>query len=112
MTSSCGNAARKVLRLSGASFETYMLSTPHRMRKRMNEWRGMWCCRDQVLQDALCGSSKALLVCNLSPEAASASESLSSLHFASRAAAVELGRARKAADSPRAMPPSHFTCAS
>jgi kinesin family protein C2/C3 len=51
----------------------------------------------QVLQDSLCGSSKVLLVCNLSPEAASASESISSLNFASRAAQVELGMARKAA---------------
>jgi kinesin family protein C2/C3 len=56
----------------------------------------------QVLQDSLCGSSKVLLVCNLSPEAASASESISSLNFASRAAQVELGMARKAAAVPQA----------
>ena len=43
----------------------------------------------QVLQDALCGSSKVMLVCNLSPEAASAGETLSSLNFASRAAQVK-----------------------
>ncbi|KAF6259988.1 P-loop containing nucleoside triphosphate hydrolase protein [Scenedesmus sp. NREL 46B-D3] len=49
----------------------------------------------QVLQDSLCGSSKVLLVCNLSPEPASCSESLSSLNFASRAAQVELGQARR-----------------
>ena len=42
----------------------------------------------QVLQDSLCGSSKVMLVCNLSPEAASAGETLSSLNFASRAAQV------------------------
>eukprot|EP00775_Hariotina_reticulata_P005170 gene5170-5408_t len=49
----------------------------------------------QVLQDSLCGSSKVLLVCNLSPESASCSETLSSLSFASRAAQVELGQARR-----------------
>eukprot|EP00878_Enallax_costatus_P032882 GHUV01036204.1.p1 GENE.GHUV01036204.1~~GHUV01036204.1.p1 ORF type:complete len:196 (-),score=29.61 GHUV01036204.1:272-859(-) len=49
----------------------------------------------QVLQDSLCGSSKVLLVCNLSPEPASCSETLSSLNFASRAAQVELGQARR-----------------
>ena len=42
----------------------------------------------QVLQDSLCGCSKVMLVCNLSPEAASAGETLSSLNFASRAAQV------------------------
>jgi hypothetical protein len=50
----------------------------------------------QVLQDSLCGSSKVLLVCNLAPEAESAQETLSSLNFASRAAQVELGPARRA----------------
>jgi len=49
----------------------------------------------QVLQDALCGSSKVMLVCNISPEAVSASETLSSLNFALRASQVELGQARK-----------------
>lgn len=53
----------------------------------------------QVLQDSLCGSSKVLLVCNLSPEAASCSETLSSLNFASRAAQVELGQARRVTGS-------------
>jgi hypothetical protein len=52
----------------------------------------------QVLQDALSGTSKVLLVCNLSPEGQSASETLSSLNFASRAAQVELGQARRTAD--------------
>lgn len=52
----------------------------------------------QVLQDSLCGSSKVMLVCNLSPEAASASETLSSLNFAARAAQVELGPAKRGSD--------------
>ena len=50
----------------------------------------------QVLQDSLCGSSKVMLVCNLSPEAASAGETLSSLNFASRAAQVD-------ADTPKGL---------
>lgn len=53
-----------------------------------------------MLQDSLCGSSKVLLVCNLCPEAASCGETLSSLNFASRAAQVELGQARRAAPAP------------
>ncbi|MEW5311300.1 MAG: hypothetical protein WDW38_003028 [Sanguina aurantia] len=48
-----------------------------------------------VLQDSLCGTSKVLLVCNLSPESVSSSETLSSLNFASRAAQVELGSASR-----------------
>ena len=44
----------------------------------------------QVLQDSLSGSSKVMLVCNLSPEAASAGETLSSLNFAARAAQVNI----------------------
>lgn len=44
----------------------------------------------QVLQDALCGSSKVMLVCNISPEAVSSSETLSSLNFALRASQVSL----------------------
>ncbi len=52
-------------------------------------------CALQVLQDALCGSSKVLLVCQVSPEAASCPETMSSLNFASRAAQVELGQARR-----------------
>ncbi|GBF90584.1 ATP binding microtubule motor protein [Raphidocelis subcapitata] len=59
----------------------------------------------QVLQDSLCGSSKVLLVCNLSPEAVSAGETLSSLNFASRAAQVELGPARRAAGGGASTPP-------
>jgi hypothetical protein len=55
-----------------------------------------------VLQDSLCGSSKVLLVCNLSPEAASCNETLSSLNFASRAAQVELGQARRVPAGPAA----------
>ena len=43
----------------------------------------------QVLQDSLCGSSKVMLVCNLAPEAASGTETQSSLNFASRAAQVQ-----------------------
>ncbi|KAJ9514728.1 hypothetical protein QJQ45_028393 [Haematococcus lacustris] len=60
----------------------------------------------QVLQDALSGSSKVLLVCNVAPEAASASETLSSLNFAARAAQVELS-SRKASEraNPTALPP-------
>ena len=52
----------------------------------------------QALQDALCTatSSKTLLVCNVAPEAASTSETLSSLNFAARAAQVELGPSRRA----------------
>ena len=41
-----------------------------------------------VLQDSLSGSSKVLLVCNISPEACSSSESVCTLHFATRAAQV------------------------
>lgn len=55
-----------------------------------------------MLQDSLCGSSKVLLVCNLSPEAASCNETLSSLNFASRAAQVELGQARRVPAAPPA----------
>ncbi|KAJ9514550.1 hypothetical protein QJQ45_016286 [Haematococcus lacustris] len=60
----------------------------------------------QVLQDALSASSKVLLVCNVAPEAASASETLSSLNFAARAAQVELS-SRKASEraNPPALPP-------
>ncbi|KAF8062937.1 KIN14Q [Scenedesmus sp. PABB004] len=50
----------------------------------------------RVLADSLSGSSKVLLVCCCSPEPASASETLSSLNFAARAAQVELGAARRA----------------
>ncbi|KXZ52502.1 hypothetical protein GPECTOR_9g546 [Gonium pectorale] len=45
-----------------------------------------------------------LLVCNIAPEATSGSETLSSLNFASRAAQVELGVARKAASVDRSSP--------
>lgn len=63
----------------------------------------------QVLQDSLSGTSKVLLVCNLSPESVSCSETLSSLNFASRAAQVELGQTRRvtgnAATPPRSNTP-------
>ncbi|GIL50300.1 hypothetical protein Vafri_6495 [Volvox africanus] len=54
-----------------------------------------------VLQDALCGDSKVLLLCNIAPEATSASETVSSLSFASRAAQLELGIARRSASVER-----------
>ena len=53
----------------------------------------------QVLQDSLCGSAKVLLVCCVSPDADSTSETLSSLNFATRAGQVELGPVRRAADA-------------
>jgi hypothetical protein len=40
-------------------------------------------------------SCQVMLVCNVSPEAGSVSETLSSLQFASRAGQVELGQAKK-----------------
>lgn len=43
-----------------------------------------------ALQDALCGTSKVLLVACLSPEPEAAAESLSTLQFAARAGQVEL----------------------
>eukprot|EP00892_Ulva_mutabilis_P007644 jgi/Ulvmu1/5251/UM022_0044.1 len=48
----------------------------------------------QVLQDSLQGGSKVLLMCNVSPEQADVSETLSSLGFAERASKVALGNAR------------------
>ena len=53
----------------------------------------------QVLQDSLCGSAKVLLVCCVSPDAESTSETLSSLNFATRASQVELGPVRRAAET-------------
>jgi hypothetical protein len=58
-----------------------------------------------VLQDALCGSGKVLLVACVAPEAVAMAESLCTLSFAQRAAQVELGgggAARAAVASPRA----------
>merc|ERR1711903_336194 len=57
------------------------------------------CTLTRVLEGALAPAqgAKALLVCNLEPAEASLSESLGSLHFAARAARVELGRAAPAA---------------
>ncbi|GIL87171.1 hypothetical protein Vretimale_14274 [Volvox reticuliferus] len=57
-----------------------------------------------VIQDALCGDSKVLLVCNIAPEATSSSETVSSLNFASRAAQLELGIARQSASVERFEP--------
>ncbi len=53
----------------------------------------------QVLQDSLCGSAKVLLMCCVSPDADSTSETLSSLNFATRASQVELGPVRRAAEA-------------
>ncbi|EFJ44391.1 kinesin [Volvox carteri f. nagariensis] len=53
-----------------------------------------------ALQDSLCGDSEILLLCNIAPEATSASETVSSLNFASRAAQLEL-LARRAGSAER-----------
>jgi kinesin family protein C2/C3 len=45
------------------------------------------------LADALGGNSKVLMFCNISPSSDNVSETLSSLQFATRARAVELGKA-------------------
>jgi kinesin family protein C2/C3 len=50
----------------------------------------------QLLQDSLCGNSKVLMMCNISPEESSASETMSSLNFAARANQVETGPVRRA----------------
>ena len=65
------------------------------------------CTLTRVLEGALAPAqgAKALLVCNLDPAEASLSESLGSLHFASRAARVELGRAAPAAPTAPAASP-------
>ncbi|GAX76596.1 hypothetical protein CEUSTIGMA_g4042.t1 [Chlamydomonas eustigma] len=60
----------------------------------------------QVLTDSLSGSSKVLLVCNVSPEAVSASETISSLNFALRVGQVELGQTRKVIDNKSGSPSS------
>ena len=49
----------------------------------------------QLLQDSLSGNSKVMMVCNISPEESSASETASSLNFAKRANQVEAGQAKK-----------------
>ncbi|UPQ98799.1 kinesin [Chloropicon primus] len=49
----------------------------------------------QLLQDSLSGNSKVLMVCNISPEESSASETMSSLNFAKRANQVEAGQAKR-----------------
>jgi hypothetical protein len=48
-----------------------------------------------LLQDSLSGGSKVLMVVNISPAAYNHSETLSSLGFASRCRAIELGKAVK-----------------
>ena len=58
----------------------------------------------QVLQDALGGTSKVLLMCCVSPEVESSPESLSSLNFAARAAQVELGPVKKASAAVTVLP--------
>lgn len=47
------------------------------------------------LQDSLLGGSKALMIVNVSPEAASAAETLCSLNFAARVRGVQLGPAKR-----------------
>ena len=49
----------------------------------------------QLLQDSLAGNSKVMMVCNISPEESSVSETASSLNFAKRANQVEAGQAKK-----------------
>ena len=49
----------------------------------------------QLLQDSLSGNSKVMMVCNISPEESSASETASSLNFAKRANQVEAGQAKR-----------------
>lgn len=53
-----------------------------------------------LLQDSLTGGGKLLMFVNVSPAAYNAGETLCSLNFASRCRAVELGVARRNADSP------------
>ena len=53
----------------------------------------------QLLQDSLSGNSKVLMVCNISPEESSASETMSSLNFAKRANQVEAGQAKRVVTS-------------
>ena len=47
------------------------------------------------LQDSLSGGSKALMIVNVSPEAASAAETLCSLNFAARVRGIQLGPAKR-----------------
>jgi kinesin family protein C2/C3 len=51
-----------------------------------------------LLAAPLAGAGKALMLVHVSPAAAAVSESLSTLHFATRVAAVELGAARRNTD--------------
>jgi hypothetical protein len=49
------------------------------------------CCAGlQVLQDSMTGTSKVLMVCNVSPEASSVTETVSTLTFAQRANQVRV----------------------
>lgn len=47
------------------------------------------------LQDCLSGGSKALMIVNVSPEEASAAETLCSLNFAARVRGIQLGPAKR-----------------
>eukprot|EP00188_Purpureofilum_apyrenoidigerum_P003882 Plantae.Rhodophyta-Purpureofilum_apyrenoidigerum.ctg4189.p1 GENE.Plantae.Rhodophyta-Purpureofilum_apyrenoidigerum.ctg4189~~Plantae.Rhodophyta-Purpureofilum_apyrenoidigerum.ctg4189.p1 ORF type:complete len:853 (+),score=162.21 Plantae.Rhodophyta-Purpureofilum_apyrenoidigerum.ctg4189:239-2560(+) len=52
-----------------------------------------------LLQDALGGDAKTLMLVNISPTESDAAETLSSLNFASRVSRAELGMARRNADT-------------
>ncbi|KAK9842678.1 hypothetical protein WJX74_000562 [Apatococcus lobatus] len=52
-----------------------------------------------LLQDSLSGGSKALMVVNVSPEEASAAETLCSLNFAARVRGIQLGPAKRKLES-------------
>jgi kinesin family protein C2/C3 len=56
-----------------------------------------------LLQDSLSGGSKVLMFVNVSPAAYNYSETLSSLLFASRCRAIELGKATKNEESGEAL---------
>ena len=56
-----------------------------------------------LLQDSLSGGSKVLMFVNVSPAAYNYSETLSSLQFASRCRAIELGKAHKNEESGEAV---------
>ncbi len=52
-----------------------------------------------ALQDSLSGGSKALMIVNVSPEEASAGETLCSLNFAARVRGIQLGPAKRKLES-------------
>lgn len=56
-----------------------------------------------LLQDSLSGGSKVLMVVNVSPAAYNHSETISSLNFAARCRAIELGKANKQEESGEAV---------